>query len=196
MIFSKIPIGNNATLIDIVPHEDARGMFSRTVCSEEFVLNGLNPCFVQQSISFNPVAGTLRGMHWQAEPFSEEKLVRVTRGAIFDVIVDIRPQSHSFKKWFAIELSATNRRQIYIPAGFAHGFQTLTPETEVLYEMTAKYEPRASLGFLWSDPFINIEWPIISNRLIGDRDLGYPNFDDVNHIDQSPVSDSLGPISK
>lgn len=115
-------------------------------------------------------------MHWQIEPFAEEKLVRVTRGAIFDVIVDIRPESKTYKKWFSVELSEDNRRQIYIPKGFAHGFQTLEPNTEVLYEMTSRYHLETSRGFAWNDPLINIEWPKTENRIIGIRDSEYPNF--------------------
>jgi dTDP-4-dehydrorhamnose 3,5-epimerase len=176
MIFTKIPLEGNASIIDIESYEDFRGIFARTVCFDDFSLNGLNANFVQQSISFNPKAGTLRGMHWQVEPFAEEKLVRVTRGAIFDVIVDVRPNSTTFKQWFSVELSADNRRQIYIPKGFAHGFQTILPNTEVLYEMTSRYELSGSKGFQWSDPEINIAWPTIENRIIGIRDSSYPNF--------------------
>jgi dTDP-4-dehydrorhamnose 3,5-epimerase len=180
MIFTKIPLQGNASLIDIEPYEDFRGKFARTVCYDDFALNGLNANFVQQSTSFNPKVGTLRGMHWQVEPFAEEKLVRATRGAIFDVIVDIRPASNTFKKWFSVELSAENRRQIYVPKGFAHGFQTLLPDTEILYEMTTRHELKFSMGFLWNDPSINILWPVVEERLIGIRDSSYPNFNDVD----------------
>ena len=179
MIFAKTPLQGDTTIIDIEPYEDFRGIFARTVCYDEFALNGLNANFVQQSISFNPKVGTLRGMHWQAKPFAEEKLVRVTRGAIFDVVVDIRPTSSTFKEWFSVELSADNRRQIYVPKGFAHGFQTILPDTEVLYEMTARHELNASKGFLWNDPAINILWPVAEERIIGIRDCSYPNFNDV-----------------
>jgi dTDP-4-dehydrorhamnose 3,5-epimerase len=179
MIFTKTPLQGNATLIDIEPYEDFRGMFARTVCYDDFARHGLIANFVQQSISFNPKIGTLRGMHWQGEPFGEEKLVRVTSGTIFDVIVDMHPASNTFKKWFSVELSADNRRQIYIPKGFAHGFQTLSPDTEVLYEMTTRHELKSSMGFLWNDPSINITWPANENRIIGIRDSSYPNFNDA-----------------
>jgi dTDP-4-dehydrorhamnose 3,5-epimerase len=118
-------------------------------------------------------------MHWQTEPYAEEKLVRATRGAIFDVIVDIRPESKTYRQWHAVELSQENRRQIYIPKGFAHGFQTLEPDTEVLYEMTATYHPEASRGFIWSDPSINIEWPKAEGRIIGIRDSELPRLFDA-----------------
>lgn len=176
MIFTTTTLEGRASIIDIEPYEDFRGIFARTFCCDEFEQHGLQAVFVQQSISFNPKEGTLRGMHWQAEPYAEEKLVRVTRGAIFDVIVDIRPESKTYKKWFGLELSETNRRQIYIPKGFAHGFQTLEPNTEVLYEMTCRYHPAVSRGFVWNDPSIGIEWPKTENRIVGIRDSEYPNF--------------------
>lgn len=178
MIFTKIPIDGMACVIDIEKYEDFRGVFARTVCRDEFEKNGITADFVQQSISFNPQSGTLRGMHWQIEPYAEDKLIRVTRGAIFDVIVDVRPDSPTYKKWYGIELSEINRRQIYIPKGFAHGFQTIQPNTEVLYEMTAKYNLDSARGFAWNDPVINIAWPETSNRIIGIRDSEYPNFSD------------------
>ncbi|MBT6007806.1 MAG: dTDP-4-dehydrorhamnose 3,5-epimerase [Rhodobacterales bacterium] len=178
MIFTPTLLEGKSFIIDIEQFEDVRGVFARTVCKDEFEQHGLNADFVQQSISYNPKVGTLRGMHYQAAPFAEEKLVRVTRGAIFDVIVDIRPDSKTYKKWFGVELSESNRRQIYIPIGFAHGFQTLKPNTEVLYEMTSRYHPDASIGFSWNDPSINIEWPEIKNRMVGIRDAEFPNLSD------------------
>lgn len=176
MIFSNTTLDGDARIIDIEKFEDFRGSFARTVCCDEFEKHGLNAKFVQQSISFNPKAGTLRGMHWQTEPWAEEKLVRATRGAIFDVIVDIRPDSKTFRKWFCLELSGENRRQLYIPKGFAHGFQTLEANTEVLYEMTVPYRPDASRGFIWNDSSIGIEWPATDNRIIGIRDAELMNF--------------------
>jgi dTDP-4-dehydrorhamnose 3,5-epimerase len=179
LIFTKTTLAGAAFIIDIEPYEDYRGVFARTVCRDEFKENGLHADFVQQSISFNPKPGTVRGMHWQIEPFAEEKLIRATRGAIFDVIVDIRPSSETYKQWYGVELSQTNRRQIYIPKGFAHGFQTLVPDTEVLYEMTTRYNLSAAIGFVWNDPSINIAWPVAENRIIGIRDSEYPNFNDL-----------------
>ena len=176
MIFTATSLEGKSFIIDIEPYEDFRGIFARTVCRDEFEQHGLNADFVQQSTSFNSKAGTLRGMHWQIGDYAEEKLVRVTRGAVFDVIVDIRPESKTFRKWFGVELSEHNRRQLYIPAGFAHGFQTLEPNTEVLYEMTSRYNLEASRGFAWNDPAINIEWPKTENRIVGIRDSEYQNF--------------------
>ncbi len=179
MKFVPTELKNGSFVIEIESDNDIRGFFARTVCRHEFSKRELNFNFIQQSISFNPHKGTLRGMHFQQEPFAEEKLVRVTRGAIFDVIVDIRPESSNFKKWFSVELSAENRRQIYVPKGFAHGFQTLKPDTEVFYQMTVPYAPGHSKGFFWNDPSVSIKWPEIDQRIIGMRDLNFSYLSDV-----------------
>jgi dTDP-4-dehydrorhamnose 3,5-epimerase len=178
MKFIKLPFAGNVFIIELEMHEDHRGLFARTVCADEFRSIGLNSSFIQQSISFNPKKGTLRGMHWQALPFGEEKLVRVTRGSIFDVVVDINPKSKTFKKSFSVELSQENRKQIYISDGYAHGFQTLESNTEVHYEMTCNYRPEASRGFIWNDPSVGISWPIRENIIMSQTDLGFSNLDD------------------
>ncbi len=179
MEFIESPLGGGLRIIELDKREDSRGFFARTVCEDDFKKQGLNPNFVQQSISFNPSMGTLRGMHWQIEPFGEEKLVRVTSGAIFDVVVDINPKSINYKRWFAIELSQENRRQIYIPVGYAHGFQTLRPDTEVQYEMTTKYKPESSAGFAWDDSTVGITWPIFDHAVIIKKDSAFLNLDKV-----------------
>lgn len=163
MKFTPTPL-DGVYVIDIEPREDARGLFARTVCGEEFARHGLDAGFVQQSVSWNPHVGTLRGLHYQAQPHGEDKLVRVTRGAIFDVAVDIRPDSSSRGKWFGVELSAENRRQIYIPKGFAHGFQTQQPDTEILYQMTAPFHAEAARGIRWDDPTLAIDWPLRAEK--------------------------------
>lgn len=173
MLFSPSSLPG-AFVISLEPHTDVRGLFARTVCEEEFARAGLNGRFVQQSLSWNPRSGTLRGMHFQKSPHAEDKLVRVTRGAIFDVIVDLRPGSQTERKWFGQELSADNRLQLYIPKGFAHGFQTLAADTEVLYQMTEPFQAAAAGGFRWDDAAIAIEWPQTKARLIGERDLALP----------------------
>lgn len=164
-------------IIDIEPMRDPRGFFSRTVCVDEFRQHGLNADFIQSSISFNPKSNTLRGMHWQGEPYGEEKLVRVTSGSIFDVVVDIRPHSKTYRSWFSVVLSSENHRSIYISKGFAHGFQTLENDTEVLYHMATPYNAEYSLGFKWDDPGVGIEWPDAESRIIGDRDKNFLNLD-------------------
>jgi dTDP-4-dehydrorhamnose 3,5-epimerase len=179
MHFHKTPIPG-AYLIDIAPYIDERGLFARTVCSEEFSHQGLNAAFIQQSISWNPRKGTMRGLHYQASPHEEEKLVRVTRGAIFDVIVDLRSNSPAYGKYFSTELSAENHKQLYIPKGVAHGFQTIDDDTEVLYEMTTPHFSHAANGIRWDDPMINIAWPYMelatTAGYISENDLSWPTL--------------------
>jgi len=155
--------------------EDQRGFFARTWCQREFEVHGLNPRIVQCSISFNKKKGTLRGMHYQVAPFQEVKLVRCTKGGIYDVIIDLRPESPTFKRYIAIILSADNRKMLYIPERFAHGFQTLEDNTEVFYQMSEFYTPEGARGLRWNDPTFAIEWPQ-AERIIIERDLNYPDF--------------------
>ena len=174
MRFTPTPIPG-AVLIDLEPHADERGFFARSLCVDEFREHGLDGRMVQQSLSWNPRRGTLRGLHFQAEPHAEDKLVRVTRGAIFDVIVDLRADSATRGHWFGVELSADNRRQIYIPRGLAHGFQTTEDDTEVFYQMSQSYAPEFAAGVRWNDPAFGIEWPLAPSTM-SDRDRSYPDF--------------------
>lgn len=164
-----------ACIIDIEPVPDERGFFARSWCREEFARHGLNPDLVQCSVSFNKKRGTLRGVHYQAKPHEETKVVRCTRGVIYDVIVDLRPESSTFRKWIAVELSADNRRMLYIPAGLAHGFQSLADDTEVFYQISTPYHPESARGVRWDDPAFGIEWPV-TERVISDKDRQYPDF--------------------
>ena len=164
-----------AYVIDIEPVADERGFFVRSWCREEFARRGLNPDLAQCSISFNKKRGTLRGMHYQAKPHEETKVVRCTRGAIYDVILDLRPESSTFRKWIAVELSADNRRMLYVPPGFAHGFQSLVDDTEVFYQISTFYHPESARGARWNDPAFGIEWPVME-RVISDKDRQYPDF--------------------
>lgn len=156
--------------------EDDRGFFARTWCREEFAAAGLVTDWVQCNVSFNRRAGTLRGMHWQAAPHEEVKLVRCTMGAAFDVVLDLRRDSPSFKRWLGVEVTAENRRAVYIPAGCAHGFQTLTDATELFYHMSALYHPEAARGVRWDDPAFGIIWPPCPERVIAPRDRSFPDF--------------------
>jgi dTDP-4-dehydrorhamnose 3,5-epimerase len=174
MIFKETRL-KGAYIIEIEPLEDERGFFARSFCQKEFEEHGLNPQIVQCNISYNKKKGTLRGMHYQVAPYEEARLVRCTMGAIFDVIIDLHPNSHTFKKWEAIELTATNRRMLYIPEGFAHGFQTLQDNTEVFYQMSEFYDPQSAKGVRWNDPAFEIVWPD-DVRVISDRDRQYPDF--------------------
>jgi dTDP-4-dehydrorhamnose 3,5-epimerase len=163
-------------LLDVEPHVDERGSFSRIWCRREFTGAGLDTEVAQASLSFNVRKGTLRGLHFQAPPHEEVKIVRCTRGAIFDVAVDLRAGSPTFKQWVSVELTADNRRALYIPVGCAHGFQTLLPDTEVLYQMSTFHVPSAARGVRWNDPAFGIHWPD-DNRVISERDRSYPDFD-------------------
>ena len=156
-------------------HEDDRGFFARTFCRREFEARGLNPQVVQCNVSFNKRKGSLRGMHFQASPYSEAKLVRCTAGSIYDVIIDLRASSSAFRKHFGVELSARNRKMLYIPEEFAHGFQTLEDDTEVFYQMSQYYSPEHSGGVRWDDPAFGISWPP-GERIIIERDRTYPDF--------------------
>ena len=175
MIFTPAPLAG-AFVIEPERKADERGFFARTFSAGEFREHGLCAEFVQCSVSFNAKAGTLRGMHYQAAPHAETKLVRVTQGAIFDVIVDLRPQSKTFKRWFGAELSADNRRALYIPEGFAHGFQTLSDGAEVFYQISPAYVPDAARGVRWDDPAFGIDWPKAARRILSERDRSYPDF--------------------
>ncbi len=174
MIFTETQL-RGAFIIDIEKKEDQRGFFARTFCEREFAEKGLESRFVQSSISHNTRKGTLRGMHYQAAPYEEVKVVRCTAGALYDVIVDLRPNSPTFKKHFGVELTAQNCRMLYIPKQFAHGFQTLQDHTEILYQMTQFYSPESARGVRWNDSAFGINWPP-DERIINERDQTYPDF--------------------
>jgi dTDP-4-dehydrorhamnose 3,5-epimerase len=165
-------------IIEPERREDRRGFFARTWCQEEFAAHGLNPRLVQCSISSNVLRGTLRGMHLQAPPHAEAKLIRCTRGAIWDVALDLRPDSPTFQRHVGAELTAENRLALYVPEGVAHGFQTLEDNTEVFYQMTAAYAPEAARGVRFDDPAFGIPWPIPDPILI-DRDRNYRSVEAV-----------------
>jgi len=174
MIFSETKL-KGSFLIEPERKEDQRGFFARTWCQEEFENHALNPRLVQCSVSFNNKKGTLRGMHYQVSPFEETKLVRCTKGEIFDVIIDLRLDSQTFKKYFSVLLNEENRLMLYVPPGFAHGFQTMTDNAEVFYQMSQLYSPEHARGVRWNDPVFGIQWPD-DKRIIIDRDLNYPDF--------------------
>jgi dTDP-4-dehydrorhamnose 3,5-epimerase len=172
MVFQETPL-SGAYVIDIEPRVDQRGFFARAFCRKEFEEHELETNIVQGNISFNESAGTLRGMHYQRSPHAEVKLVRCTRGSIFDVIVDLRLNSPTYRKWFGDILSAENRRMMYVPKGFAHGYQTLDDQSEVLYMVTETYAPSCESGVRWDDPAIGIEWPL-PEPIVSERDRQHP----------------------
>jgi dTDP-4-dehydrorhamnose 3,5-epimerase len=165
----------DAYLVEAERHEDARGYFLRTWCRKEFSQQIGEVDFVQSSLSFNRVAGTLRGLHFQAEPFAEAKLVRCVRGAIYDVIVDIRPHSSTFRRWVGMELSAENGRALFVPSGFAHGFQCLRDDTEVAYQISQYHSPEAARGIRWNDPAFGVQWPG-PITVMSERDRNWPDY--------------------
>jgi dTDP-4-dehydrorhamnose 3,5-epimerase len=175
MRFTACPI-DGARLVEPEAVCDERGFFARSHGVTEFAAHGLDGVFRQSSISFNARRGTLRGMHYQLAPHEETKLVRCTAGAVFDAIVDLRPASASFRRWFGTELSAANRRALYVPAGCAHGFLTLTDAAEILYMISADHVPGAGRGLRWDDPAIGIAWPFTPTTL-APRDAAYPLLD-------------------
>jgi dTDP-4-dehydrorhamnose 3,5-epimerase len=172
MIFAATAL-QGAYLVDLERVEDERGFFARWYCEDEFAARGIGERMRQCSLSHNLRAGTLRGMHYQAEPHGEAKLVRCTSGAIFDAIIDIRPGSPTRLGWFALELTAANRRSLYVPTGFAHGFVTLTDDAEVSYMISTPYAPGAGRGIRWNDPAVGIEWPV-TPTVVSARDAAYP----------------------
>jgi len=172
MKFTEMTL-RGAFVIDIEPLEDERGFFARTFCREEFKARGLNPDLAQCSVSFNRSKGTLRGLHYQAPPHEEAKTVRCTSGAIYDVIVDLRRDSNTYGEWAGVELSAGNRRTVYIPEGCAHGFQTLEDDSEIFYQISAAYSPDGFRGVHYETPALSIQWPL-PVKVVSERDRALP----------------------
>jgi len=175
MIFNETKLPG-AFIIDVQRIEDDRGFFSRSFCRDEFAGRGLNPDVAQCNISFNRDAGTLRGMHYQSTPHAEDKLIRCTRGKLYDVIVDLRRESVTFRQWIALELTEENRLMLYVPKGCAHGFQTLEDNTEVFYQMSEFYHPESAHGVRWNDPAFGIQWPAGVPVIISERDRSWPDY--------------------
>jgi dTDP-4-dehydrorhamnose 3,5-epimerase len=167
-------------LVQVEPARDSRGFFARTFCVDEFAHHGLETSFPQHSVSFSRRRGTMRGMHYQRDPYGEVKLVRCTRGAILDVIIDIRPDSPTYRRWQEFELSSTNGHQLYIPKGFAHGFQSLSDDVEVSYLISTRYRPEAACGIRYDDPAFAIAWPLPVTE-ISEKDLFWPEFSNGDH---------------
>jgi dTDP-4-dehydrorhamnose 3,5-epimerase len=174
MRFTKSKI-DGAFIIDLETFEDERGFVAYAWSEKEFLEQGISTKFLEMIMSCNIRKGTLRGMHFQNKPFAQAKLVRCTKGAIYDVAIDLRPDSLTYKKWDAVELTARNRRMFYIPEGCAHGFQTLEDETEVLYQISNVYSPGFAGGVRWNDPAFGVDWPLYERTLIS-RDRDYPDF--------------------
>jgi dTDP-4-dehydrorhamnose 3,5-epimerase len=169
---SRIP---GAWIIDIDPIHDARGFFAMTWLPNELAERGMNPALAQCNLAFNNKRGTLRGMHFQKAPDAQAKIVRATRGALLDVIIDLRPESPTFKQWDAVELTADNRRMLYMPEGVAHGYITLVDDTEAYYHASAPWAPKSEWGVRWNDPAFAIDWPF-EPIVISEKDATWPDF--------------------
>lgn len=176
MIFRETAVAG-VFVIELEPRGDERGFFARVFCRAEFEEHGLNPHVEQCNVSLSPQAGTLRGMHFQLPPHAEAKTVRCTRGALWDVALDLRPDSPSYLRWVGVELTGENRRMLYVPEGCAHGFQTLADETEAFYQVSSAYAPDAERGVRWDDPAFGIEWPAAVSRVISDKDRSWPDYE-------------------
>lgn len=178
MRFTPLSI-DGAFIVAPTPHTDARGLFTRTWCRSAFAEQGLTARLVQCSTSFNARRGTLRGIHFQRAPHQEAKLVRCTRGAAFDVVVDLREGSPTFGHWQGVEIDADNRLAVYVPEGVAHGFQTLADRTEIFYQMSTPFSAGHAAGLRWDDPQIGVAWPLPEEVILSDRDRALPGLDDT-----------------
>ena len=176
MKFTETPL-KGAYIVELEKLSDQRGFFARSYCQQEFEAHGLTSQVVQANVSYNRLKGTLRGMHYQIEPYQECKLIRCTRGAIYDVIIDLRPDSATYRQWTAVELSADNHILFFVPENFAHGFQTLTDEVDVTYQVSQFYTPGSEKGIRYDDPAFNIQWPL-DIGVISDKDQNWPDFRD------------------
>ncbi len=194
MIFNALSLPG-AFRITLDKKADARGHFARTFCVQEFSDHGLNPNLVQCNTSFNLSRGTLRGLHWQATPHAEAKLVRVTRGSLWDVMVDLRPKSPTFLQWHGETLDEDNGVMLYIPEGFAHGFVTAHENTEIFYQMTTLYDPTLARGARFDDPAFKIKWPGTDPLIVSDRDLLFPTFDPAAVARAATTASSVPPTS-
>jgi dTDP-4-dehydrorhamnose 3,5-epimerase len=174
MIFEETKL-KGAYIIDLEKHEDDRGFFARTFCRNELTANGLIADVAQANMSLSKTRGTVRGMHYQKAPYEETKLVRCTRGALYDVIIDLRPDSLTYSQWIGVELSADNYRMLFVPKNFAHGFITLADDTEATYLVSQFYAPGSELGIRWNDPRFGIQWPI-AVQVISEKDENWPDF--------------------
>jgi dTDP-4-dehydrorhamnose 3,5-epimerase len=175
MVFKETRL-KGAFIIELEKIVDDRGFFSRAWCQKEFKAHGLNPNVVQCNLSFNTSKGTLRGMHYQIAPHEEAKIIRCTRGKVYDVIIDLRPQSPTYLRWAGFELSSENRKMLYVPESFAHGYLTLADNTELFYQVSRFYSPESECGIRWNERAVNIKWPRTNGLIITDKDKNWPDF--------------------
>jgi dTDP-4-dehydrorhamnose 3,5-epimerase len=177
MVFRETEL-EGAFIIELERHQDERGFFARAWCKNEFEAHGLSSHWVQTNISLSRKKGTLRGLHYQAVPYEEAKLMRCVRGALYDVIIDLRPGSSTYGQWLGVELTADNGKALYVPKGFAHGYQALADDTVALYSVSQFYTPGFERGVRWNDPAFAIEWPIAEDVILSDKDRSWPDHAD------------------
>ena len=175
MIFKKTAV-RDAYIVEFEKISDDRGFFARAWCKNEFEAHGLNTRLVQANVASNKKKGVIRGLHYQISPYEESKLIRCTKGAVYDVIIDLREDSPTNKQWIGVELSDENYRMLYVPEGFAHGYQTLQDNTEVTYQVSQFYTPNSERGIRWDDPTFNITWPDTEKRIITEKDQSWPDY--------------------
>ncbi len=175
MIFDKLPL-EGAYVVRFQKHEDERGSFARAWCKKEFAFHGLETEMVQANTACSRLKGTVRGMHYQVFPHSEAKLLRCIRGAVYDVMIDLRPGSPTYSSWYGIELGDRSDTMVYVPKGFAHGYMALADDTEVLYQVSEFYTPAAERGIRWNDPLFNIEWPAMEKIILSEKDGTWPDY--------------------
>jgi len=178
MIFVETKL-KGALIVEPEKLEDQRGFFARVWCQKEFEAYGLNPTVAQINISFNKNRGAIRGLHYQTAPNEEAKLIRCTKGAIYDVIIDLRPDSTTYLEWIGVELTADNHMMLYVPENFAHGYQSLTDDTEIFYPVSQFYSPESVQGVRWNDPTFSIDWPQVDNLVISEQDKSWPDYSPV-----------------
>jgi dTDP-4-dehydrorhamnose 3,5-epimerase len=175
MIFTETKL-KGAFIIELEKFEDQRGFFARVWCQKELEVHGLNFAVAQINMSYNKNRGVIRGLHYQTAPFEEAKLIRCTRGVIYDVIIDLRPDSNTYLDWIGVELSADNRMMLYVPENFAHGYQSLTDNTEIFYPVSQFYSPESAWGVRWNDPAFGIDWPVTDNLVVSEQDQNWPDY--------------------
>ncbi len=180
MIFTELSL-QGAYILELQPRTDERGFLARTFCRQELAEYGLDTCIAQCSISFNIQRGTIRGMHYQVSPYAEAKLVSCTKGSVYDVIIDLREDSATYLKWEAVILSEQNRSMLYVPQGFAHGFQTLQDNSEIFYQISEFYHPESARGLRWNDPELGIPWPL-ADKIVSRRDNSFPLLDEMGGL--------------
>ena len=193
MIFKETAV-KDALIIELEKFTDDRGFFARGWCAKEFEANGIAKPFVQANVAYTKKRGTIRGLHYQVSPYEESKLIRCVKGALYDIIIDLRKESPTYKQWMGVELNEDNYRMLYVPEGFAHSYQTLEDNTEVFYPVSAFYHPAAERGIRWNDPAFSVTWPITENVILSEKDQTWPLWKDADILAPQSISSETGKL--